>query len=357
MAIRRAPEQDEDERETVQMNTMQTGLHSEAFQKFKSFSTRNIIVYVLIALSIGFALGNNAFLQAANMVNLTTQMAINAMLSAGLTYVIILGGIDISVGAVGALSGVITALVARQLPPETPIMTVVAVQLSMGLVVGLIFGSFIGVIVAKFKVVPMIATLASLNIARGLSYIFSGGTSVSGLKSNYSWLGAGRLFKTEGKPTGWLPIITIVVVLFVILMHVLLSKTIFGRHVYATGSNINVAHLSGINTAKVIFFGHVICAVMAALGGVLNSSKLQNGQPGAMEGYEMYAIAATVLGGTSLSGGSGSVGRAMIGVAVIAVINNGMNLLHINSYWQKAVIGAIILMAVILDMAQKKKKV
>ena len=142
------------------MNTMQTGLHSEAFQKFKSYSTRNIIVYVLIALSIGFALGNNAFLQVANMVNLTTQMAINAMLSAGLTYVIILGGIDISVGAVGALSGVITALVARQLPPETPVATIVAVQLGMGLVVGLIFGSFIGVIVAKFKVVPMIATLS-----------------------------------------------------------------------------------------------------------------------------------------------------------------------------------------------------
>ena len=338
------------------MSNIQTGSQAGTLEKIKTFSKHNIILYVLILLSLGFALGNSAFLTAANLVNLTTQMAINAMLSAGLTYVIILGGIDISVGAVGALAGVVTALVGRTLPAETPIALVVVVQLATGLLVGILFGSFIGVIIAKFKVVPMIATLAALNIARGLCYIFSGGTSVSGLNRTYSWLGAGRLFRTDDKPTGWLPIITIVVIVFVIIMHILLSRTVFGRHVYATGSNRTVAHLSGINTARIIFLGHVICAAMASVGGVLNSSKLQNGQPGAMDGYEMYAIAATVLGGTSLSGGSGSVARAMVGVAVIAVINNGMNLLHINSYWQRTVIGAIILMAVILDMAQKKKK-
>ena len=210
--------------------------------------------------------------------------------------------------------------------------------------------------IAYFKVVPMIATLAMLNMARGLCFVLSGGSSVSGVKSNYSFLGAARLLQTADKPTGWIPIITIFVIVAVFIVHILLSKTVFGRHVYATGSNSNVAHLSGINTAKITFLSHVICGIMAAMGGVLNASKLQNGQPGACDAYEMYAIAATVLGGTSLSGGSGSVGRAMIGVAVIAVINNGMNLLHIDSYWQKVVIGMIILLAVILDMAQKKQK-
>jgi len=324
--------------------------------KFLSFVKQNIVFCVLIVLCIGFAIGNSAFLKATNLINLTTQMAINAMLSIGLTYVIITGGIDISVGAVGALAGVIAALICRELPADTSILVMATVQLLVATMVGTIFGAFNGLMVTGFKVVPMIATLASLNIARGLCYIFSGGSSVSGLTSTYSWLGAARLIKTESKPTGWLPVITIVVLIFVIIMHILLSKTVFGRHVYATGSNINVAHLCGVNTNKVIFLSHVICSVMASIGGVLNSSKLQNGQPGACDGYEMYAIAATVLGGTSLSGGSGSVARAMIGCAVIAVINNGMNLLHINSYWQKAVIGAIILMAVILDMAQKKKK-
>ena len=324
-------------------------------EKVKSFATRNIIVFVLIALCLAFGLGSKAFISAQNIVNLTTQMAINAMLSAGLTFVIILGGIDISVGSVAALAGVTGALIGRA-NPEASVFTASLIWVGSALVVGLLCGAFNGLMIAKFKVVPMIATLAMLNIGRGLCFVLSGGSSVSGVKSAYSFLGAARLLKTVDKPTGWIPIITIFVIIVVFIMHTLLSKTVFGRHVYATGSNTHVAHLSGINTGRTIFLGHVICAVMAALGGVLNASKLQNGQPGACDGYEMYAIAATVLGGTSLSGGRGSVSRAMIGVAVIAVINNGMNLMHINSYWQKVVIGAIILMAVILDMAQKRRK-
>lgn len=338
------------------MQKVQEGRQLNLTQNVSDFLKQNIVLCVLIMLCLGFSVGNSAFLKATNLINLTTQMAINAMLSIGLTYVIITGGIDISVGAVAALAGVIAALVCRELPADTSMPVMVVVQLAVAILVGMIFGAFNGLMVTKFRVVPMIATLASLNIARGLCYIFSGGSSVSGLTSTYSWIGAARLIKTDNKPTGWLPVITIVVLVFVIIMHILLSKTVFGRHVYATGSNINVAHLCGVNTGKIIFLSYMICSVMASIGGVLNSSKLQNGQPGACDGYEMYAIAATVLGGTSLSGGSGSVARAMIGCAVIAVINNGMNLLHINSYWQKAVIGAIILMAVILDMAQKKKK-
>lgn len=324
--------------------------------KGQEFIKKNIILIVLLALCIGFAFGNSNFLTPKNLVNLTTQMAINALLSVGLTYVIILGGIDISVGSVGALAGVLTALVCRQLPPQTPLILLFTVQFLLALFVGLVLGIFNGFMVSNLHVVPMIATLATMNIGRGLSYIFSGGTSVSGLPREYSILGASRLIKTANQPNGWLPVITLVVIVVVIAMHILLSKTVFGRHVYATGSNINVAHLSGINTQRVTFYGYIICSVMASLGGVLNSSKLQNGQPGAMEGYEMFAIAATVLGGTSLSGGSGSVARAMIGCAIIAVINNGMNLLHVNSHWQKAVIGLIILLAVVLDMAQKRRK-
>lgn len=325
-------------------------------QQIGAFSKKNAILLVLIVLCIGFAIGNSAFLNIKNLVNLTTQMAINAMLTVGLTYVIILGGIDISVGSVAALAGVCAALVCRELPANVPLPVMVVVQLSVGIAVGIVFGSFNGFMITQFKVVPMIATLASQTIARGLAYIFSGGNSVSGLTSVYSWLGASRLFKTEGNPNGWLPVITIVVIIFVVLMHMLLSKTVFGRHVYATGSNISVAHLSGINTNKITFLCYMICGAMAAVGGVLASSKLQNGQPGACESYEMFAIASTVMGGTSLLGGSGSVARAMIGCAVVAVINNGMNLLHINSYWQKVVLGVIILLAVVMDMAQKRKK-
>ena len=331
------------------------GQKNSTVQKIADFSKKNAIVLVLIALCIGFAIGNQNFLKMTNLVNLTTQMAINAVLTIGLTYVIILGGIDISVGSVAAMAGVAAALVCKSMGNiALPVMVVV--QLAVGILVGAAFGAFNGLMITKFAVVPMIATLASQTIGRGFAYIFSGGTSVSGLTSVYSWLGAARLLKTEAKPTGWIPIITIFVIILVIIMHTLLSKTVFGRHVFATGSNKNVAHLSGINTNKITFLCYVICGTMAGIAGVLNSSKLQNGQPGACESYEMYAIASTVMGGTSLIGGSGSIARAMIGCAVVAVINNGMNLLHIDSYWQKIVLGVIILLAVVMDMAQKKQK-
>lgn len=323
----------------------------------RDFAMKNMVVVILILLFIGFGLGTSGrFFSANNIVNLTTQMAINAMLSAGLTYVIILGGIDISVGSVAALAGVVSALVAKQFQ-EMGIPGSLLVLVGSALLVGVVCGSFNGAMITRFKVVPMIATLAMQTMARGASFILSGGTAVSGMPKAFSWLGAGRQLATENKATGWIPNITIFVIIAVALMAILLGKTVFGRHVYATGSNQQVAHLSGVNTRRVIFLGHVLCSVAAAMAGALNASKLANGQPGACEGYEMYAIAATVLGGTSLSGGSGSVTRAMFGVAVIAVINNGMNLMHISSYWQKVVIGAIILLAVIMDMAQKKKKV
>ena len=337
------------------MQKTQEGQRLTAGQKAIEFSKKNAIVLVLIALCVGFAIGNQNFLKLTNLVNLTTQMAINAVLTIGLTYVIILGGIDISVGSVAAMAGVAAALVCKSMG-DIPLVLMVVVQLAVGVVVGALFGCFNGLMITKFAVVPMIATLASQTIGRGFAYIFSGGTSVSGLTSVYSWLGASRLLKTEAKPTGWIPIITIFVIILVFIMHTLLSKTVFGRHVFATGSNKNVAHLSGINTNKITFLCYMICGTMAGIAGVLNSSKLQNGQPGACESYEMFAIASTVMGGTSLIGGSGSVGRAMIGCATVAVINNGMNLLHIDSYWQKIVLGIIILLAVVMDMAQKKQK-
>ena len=148
-----------------------------------------------------------------------------------------------------------------------------------GLVVGALCGAFNGLMIAYFKVVPMIATLAMLNMARGLCFVLSGGSSVSGVKSNYSFLGAARLLQTADKPTGWIPIITIFVIVAVFIVHILLSKTVFGRHVYATGSNSNVAHLSGINTAKITFLSHVICGIMAAMGGVLNAPSCKTASP------------------------------------------------------------------------------
>jgi ribose transport system permease protein len=324
-------------------------------EKIITWAKKNMIIIFLLILCIGFGSINKTFFTSRNILNLTSQMAINALLSSGLTYVIILGGIDISVGSVAALAGVISCMIGLKFPGMNMAGSILILILS-ALAVGGVCGLFNGLMITRFNVVPMITTLATMTMLRGLTYIVTGGVAVFGLPSVFSFLGAGRIIKTETEPVGIIPVVTLFTILVVFIMHTLLSKTVFGRHVYASGSNSQVAHLSGINVKKVTLSCYVLCSIMAALGGVLVASKLQNGQPAACEGYEMFAIASTVLGGTSLTGGSGSVGRAMFGVAIIAVINNGMNLMHISSFWQKVVIGTIILLAVILDMAQKKKK-
>ncbi|MDD7770195.1 ABC transporter permease [Suipraeoptans intestinalis] len=321
----------------------------------KKWLNQNIVIVVLVLLCIGFGLASPVFFTVKNITNILSQMCINALLASGLVYVIILGGIDISVGSVVGLSGVLSAWIGLHFFPNMNVVEGVLLLLVSGLAVGTVIGAINGIMIAKFKVVPMIATLAMLSIARGAAYIVSDGQPVYGLPNSFAFLGAGRIIKTENSPNGIIPVIVIFTAVIVVIMHILLSKTVFGRHVYACGSNANVAHLSGISVPKITFICHVLCGITAALGGIAMASKLQNGQPAGGEAYEMYAIASTVLGGTSLAGGSGSVGRAMFGAAVIAVINNGMNLMQINSYWQKVVIGAIILMAVVLDMAQQGK--
>lgn len=315
---------------------------------------QNIVIMVLIILMVGFSIGNATFLKPANIINLFGQMCLNAILATGLTFVIILGGIDISVGSAMAITGILAAQVVLALGIENTALIVV-VQVVVGIVGGSLIGTFIGWLVAYRRLVPMICTLALMQAFRGLAYIISGGGPVYGLPNGFSFLGAGRLIKTDGFKMGIIPVIVIFTIVVVFIFHIILTKTVFGRHVFAVGSNSSVAHLSGINTKLVTLKSHMICGITAGLAGVVAASKVNNGHPATGDGYEMYAIAATVLGGTSLAGGSGSVARAMFGCAIIAIINNGMTLMEISAYWQKVVIGAIIILAVMLDMAQKGK--
>ncbi len=323
---------------------------------FRKLLTDNIVVLVLIILIIAFAIGNSTFLKAANVINLFGQMCLNALLATGLTYVIILGGIDISVGSTMAITGILAAQCTLLFGSNVPVALAIAIQIVVGVVAGGIIGLFIGWLIAYMHLVPMICTLAMMQAMRGLAYIISGGGPVYGLPNSFAVLGSGRLIKTSSFPNGIIPVIVIFTIIVVVIFHIILTRTVFGRHVFATGSNKEVAHMSGINTARVTLMCHMICGITAGLAGTVAASKVNNGHPATGDGYEMYAIAATVLGGTSLSGGSGSVARAMFGCAIIAVINNGMTLMSISAYWQKVVIGAIIILAVILDMAQKGNK-
>ena len=301
-----------------------------------------------------FSIGNSTFLKTANVINLFGQMCLNALLATGLTYVIILGGIDISVGSSMAITGILAAQAVLALGVESTFACMV-ISILVGLVAGAIIGLFIGWLIAYRGLVPMICTLALMQAFRGLAYIISGGGPVYGLPTGFSMLGAGRLIKTESFKTGIIPVIVIFTAIVVVIFHIILTKTVFGRHVFAVGSNASVAHMCGIDTKLVTLKCHMICGITAGLAGIVAASKVNNGHPNTGDGYEMYAIAATVLGGTSLSGGTGSVARAMFGCAIIAVINNGMTLMEISAYWQKVVIGVIIILAVMLDMAQKKR--
>ena len=324
--------------------------------KASKILTNNIIVVFLILLCIVFGVLNRNFFSSVNLINLLQQMCVNALLAAGLTFPIILGGINIAVGSEMAVAGVVAALVGVKLFPNMGYGTALAILVITSLVVGAIIGAIIGYLIAYHDVLPMICTLSFLTILRGCAYIISGGGPVTGLPTTFACLGAKRLIVTASFPNGILPTSVIFTVIVVVIMHLILSKTVFGRHVFASGSNSNVAHLAGINVKKITLLSHILCSITACMAGVVTASKLQNGQPNIGEGYEMYAIASCVLGGTSLAGGRGSVARAMFGVAVIAVINNGLNLLNVNAYWQKVVIGVIIILAVVLDMAQQRRE-
>lgn len=323
--------------------------------KVKGWISKNIIVVFLILLCVFFGIANHNFFSSINIINLLSQMCVNALLAAGLSFPIILGGIDISVGSQMAVAGVVAASIGVRYFPNMGYGTALVLLICTSLVVGTIIGGTIGYLIAYHDVIPMICTLAFLTILRGVAYIISGGGPVTGLPTTFACLGAKRLIVSESFPNGMIPTNVIFTIIIVIIMHLILSKTVFGRHVFAVGSNKNVAHLAGINVKKVTLLSHILCGITASMAGVVTASKLQNGQPNIGEGYEMFAIASCVLGGTSLNGGRGSVGRAMFGVAVIAVINNGMNLLNISAYWQKVVIGAIILLAVVVDMFQQRR--
>ncbi len=321
--------------------------------KVKSLVSENIVVVVLILLCIGFGTASNTFFSSRNVSNILSQMCTNALLASGLTYVIILGGIDISVGSVAGVAGIIASYAGLKFPNMGAPFAILLLVVT-GILVGAVCGAINGVLIAYFDVIPMICTLSTMTALRGVAFIITGGQPVYGLPDSFSYLGAKRILPTESMPNGAVPVVVIFTVIVVVFMHVLLSRTVFGRHVFAVGSNRNVAHLSGINVRRVTMLSHTLCGVTAGLCGICIASKLQNGQPNAGDTYEMFAIASTVLGGTSLSGGSGSVARAMFGCAVIAVIKTGMDLLQIYSYWQNVVIGCIIILAVVLDMAQKR---
>lgn len=293
-------------------------------------------LFGLILLIIVVSILNPSFLSIANIFNVLRQVSISAIIAFGMTFVILTGGIDLSVGSTLALTGAVAAsLLAGGMDPF--------LTMGIALLLGLILGMVNGVIITKGKVAPFIATLATMTIYRGLTLVYTEGRPISGLGDHYSF----QLFG-KGYFLGFpVPVVTMVIA-FIILWFIL-QKTTFGRRVYAVGGNEEAAKLSGINADRVKIAVYAITGFLAALSALILTSRLNSAQPTAGESYELDAIAAVVLGGTSLNGGKGWIFGTLIGALIIGVLNNGMNLIGVSSFWQQVVKGIVILLAVLMD--------
>ena len=299
------------------------------------------LLLALIILCTTLAIITPKFLTLPNLMIIVTQVTINALLAFGVTFVIITGGIDLSLGSIVAVTSVITATFARA--DTYPLV----VPLGLGLLVGLAFGAFNGLVITKGKVPPFIVTLGTMTIGRGLALILSKGRPISNLSDAFNYIGGGNLF---GVP---LPIVILVIVF--IICTLLLKKTIMGRYVYAVGGNELAARASGISVNRVKMFVYTLGGGLAALGGIILTSRISTGQPNVGIGFELSAIAAAIIGGTSTSGGVGSITGTLLGALLIGVISNSLDLLNVTSYYQSVVMGLIIIGAVLLDSLNKNK--
>ncbi len=289
------------------------------------------------------------FLTRQNLLNVANQIVVVAILSAGLTLVILTGGIDLSVGSLIALAAVVATRLVRDHGGGTnagPGGLLLAA--AAGLLLAGVIGAASGGVIVRFNLPPFIATLAVMQAASGLAFILAQGQSIYELPELATWLGRG---------TGWfgLPHAVMLMGLVFAATHILLTRTVLGRQLYAVGGNEAAARLSGVPVGRVKIFAYTACAGLAGLGGIVMASQLKSGAPTYGTSYELYAIAAVVVGGASLTGGQGNVLGTLIGALIIAVINNGMNLTGVESYTQKVVLGLVILAAVLLDQWRKRR--
>ena len=275
------------------------------------------------------------FFTVQNLMIIVTQVSINALLAFGVTFIIITGGIDLSIGSVVAVTGVAAASFAH--PDTYPVI----VPIMVGLLAGLLFGAFNGFVITRSHVPPFIVTLGTMTIGRGLALILSKGRPISNLSDSFNFIGGGKLL---GIPT-----LILILILAFIGCAILLKKTVIGRYMYAVGGNEQAARASGIPINNVKLIVYTLGGGLAALAGILLTSRITTGQPNAGQGFELDAIAAAIIGGTSTSGGTGTMTGTLLGALLIGVISNGLDLLNVTSYYQEVVMGTIIIGAVVLD--------
>lgn len=303
------------------------------------------VLFAFILICIIISVLSPAFLRIDNLRNVILQASINAVLAVGLTFVILTAGIDLSVGSVLAFSGMVFAYMLHLGVP-------LPIALLICMIAGALCGLVNGLLVAKTGLPPFIATLGMMSIARGLASLINQGKPIS----NFSVPVTQFLDNMANGQILGIPILVLITIVVYFLAYIVLTKTPFGRYVYAIGGNEEAAHLSGVNTKSVLIWVYIISGLLAGLAAIMQTSRLVSAQPTAGLMYELFAIAATVIGGTSLMGGYGGVGGTLIGALIISVIRNGLSLLNVSPYIQQIVIGSVIILAVLIDSLKNKYK-
>lgn len=306
------------------------------------FKTPEMLTLIgFFVLCIIFSVVSEEFLSLTNISNIIRQVSINGILAVGMTFVILTGGIDLSVGSVMALTGTIMAgmMINVGLPP----LAAVLVGIILGAVIGYINGAF----TAYARIPAIIVTLAMMEIARGAALLYTGGYPLSGLPASYSFIGQGYLF-------GVIPMPAVIMIIVFVVAYIILNHLPLGRYIYAIGGNEEAVRLSGIKVKRIKASVYLISGITAGIAGAIMSSRLSSGQPMAGEGYELDAIAAVVLGGTSIAGGRGHIFGTLLGALLLGVLSNGLNLLGVSPYVQRVLKGAIIIGAIYYSSIRQK---
>lgn len=298
------------------------------------------ILFVFAGICILLSVLTPVFLSVNNIINVIRQVSINGILAAGMTMVIISGGIDLSVGSVAAICGAIVA--------GTQLKLGLAPAMLLSVATGALLGLINGLVITKGKVAPFVATLGMTTVARGLTLIYTGGRPIYNLTDAFRVLGAGYV--------GPIPVPVLILALVIAVVHFVMSSTVFGREVYALGGNEEAARYSGINVERRRMLVYISMGLLSAVTGIVLTSRLGSADPTAGVGFETDAIAAVVIGGTSMSGGEGSVIGSLIGALIIGVMNNGLNLLNVSPYYQQIFKGLIVVLAVLMDSASRRKR-
>lgn len=309
-----------------------------------AFFSKYGIYFAFVILSGTLAIYSPAFRTLPNIKNILEQVSVNGIMAIGMTLVIITAGIDLSVGSVLALSAVVATSFAEVNDNGQPEHSLLA-PVGIGMLVGLGCGAINGILIAKRRLAPFIVTLGMMTVARGFALVYTKGRPVINLSDGYDQIGGGSI--------GGVPYPAVIFFVVVLLGIFLLHYTRFGRYVYAVGGNELAAKVSGVNTDRILIGVYAFTGTLAGVAGIVDSSRVMSGAPAAGQGYELDAIAAVVIGGTSLSGGIGSIAGTIVGVLIIGVMSNGLDLLNVPSYWQSIAKGLIIIGAVMLDKKSK----